>query len=63
VINARNDPFLPETALPTADEVADAVTLDFPREGGHVGFVSGKFPGHLDWLPNRTTGFFGVESS
>ena len=58
VINARNDPFLPEGALPNTEEVSDSVTLDFPREGGHVGFVSGKFPGHLEWLPRRTIGFF-----
>jgi uncharacterized protein len=58
VINARNDPFLPESALPNAGEVSDAVTLDFPRDGGHVGFVTGKFPGQLEWLPKRTIGFF-----
>jgi predicted alpha/beta-fold hydrolase len=58
VVNARNDPFLPESALPNTDEVSDSITLDFPREGGHVGFVSGKFPGHLKWLPRRTIGFF-----
>ena len=57
LINARNDPFLPESALPTAEEVSDAVTLEFPRDGGHVGFVTGKFPGHLDWLPRRTISF------
>ena len=58
LINARNDPFFPESALPSAEEVSDAVALEFPREGGHVGFVSGKFPGHLDWLPKRILGFF-----
>ncbi|MGH7795439.1 MAG: hydrolase [Candidatus Binatia bacterium] len=58
VINARNDPFLPESALPSTEEVSDSVTLDFPRAGGHAGFVSGRFPGHLEWLPRRTIGFF-----
>ena len=58
VINARNDPFLPESALPGPEEVSDSVTLEFPREGGHVGFVTGKFPGRLEWLPRRTIGFF-----
>ena len=53
LINARNDPFLPECVLPHRDDVSDSVALDFPREGGHVGFVSGRFPGNLDWLPNR----------
>jgi predicted alpha/beta-fold hydrolase len=59
IVNARNDPFMPERALPSQSEVSSAVTLDFPREGGHVGFVSGRFPGHLDWLPRRVLAFFG----
>lgn len=58
VINARNDPFLPAEALPTPQEVSGAVTLEFPDDGGHVGFVSGKFPGHIDWLPKRVLNFF-----
>ena len=58
MINARNDPFLPEAALPAPDEVASAVTIDFPADGGHVGFVTGTFPGRLDWLPQRVLNFF-----
>jgi predicted alpha/beta-fold hydrolase len=59
VINARNDPFLPAPALPGPADVSGAVTLEQPEEGGHVGFVSGPFPGRLDWLPRRILGFFG----
>lgn len=58
MINARNDPFLPQRALPQPHEVPSHVALDFPAEGGHVGFVSGAFPGNLDWLPRRVLGFF-----
>jgi predicted alpha/beta-fold hydrolase len=58
VINARNDPFLPVAALPTKAEVSDSVTLEYPETGGHVGFVSGRWPGRLDWLPKRVIGFF-----
>lgn len=58
VINARNDPFLPHCALPARHEVAPAVTLEQPDEGGHVGFVGGLFPGNLDWLPRRMMSFF-----
>lgn len=53
VINALNDPFLPAKALASRDEVSDSVTLDYPRHGGHVGFLSGRPPGQLDWLPGR----------
>lgn len=58
VLNARNDPFLPAQNLPTPAEVSASVRLEFPAGGGHVGFVSGTFPGHLDWLPQRLLHFF-----
>lgn len=58
MINARNDPFLPQDALPLPHEVSAAVETDFPADGGHVGFVSGAPPGHLDWLPRRILHFF-----
>ncbi|MEQ6290750.1 YheT family hydrolase [Vogesella sp. GCM10023246] len=58
LLNARNDPFLPPSALPAADEVSPAVTLELPERGGHVGFATGPFPGRLDWLPQRLLGFF-----
>jgi predicted alpha/beta-fold hydrolase len=58
VVNARDDPFLPESALPTEREVSAAVKLEFPARGGHVGFVSGPFPGNIDWLPARLLHFF-----
>ena len=58
LINARNDPFLPAGALPTPDEVSPLVTLDFPDEGGHAGFITSPFPGRLTWLPTRITNFF-----
>ena len=57
LVNARNDPFMPESSLPLAEEVSSCVTRDFPREGGHCGFVSGHFPGHLEWLPRRIIEF------
>ena len=57
LINARNDPFLPASALPTNGEVSESVTLEYSESGGHVGFVSGKFPGSLDWLPRRIQTF------
>jgi predicted alpha/beta-fold hydrolase len=58
LVNARDDPFLPESALPTEREVASVVKLEFPARGGHVGFVSGAFPGHIEWLPERLLHFF-----
>jgi uncharacterized protein len=56
VLNARNDPFLPGRYLPGS--ASPAVQLDYPRHGGHVGFVFGSLPGRLDWLPQRLMRFF-----
>lgn len=58
VLNAKNDPFLPASALPRKREVSSMVTLDQPEEGGHVGFVTGAFPGRLSWLPERVFSYF-----
>ncbi|HEY4999685.1 MAG TPA: hydrolase [Usitatibacter sp.] len=58
LVNARDDPFLPAVALPTQREVSAMVKLEFPQHGGHVGFVSGPFPGNIDWLPERILHFF-----
>jgi predicted alpha/beta-fold hydrolase len=58
LLNARNDPFLPEAALPGGDEVSPSVRLEFPDQGGHASFVSAPFPGNLDWMPRRVAAFF-----
>jgi predicted alpha/beta-fold hydrolase len=58
VLNALNDPFLPRQALPGPQQVSASVRLEYPEAGGHVGFVSGAFPGHLGWLPQRLLDFF-----
>jgi len=58
MISARNDPFVPSWSLPQADALSSSITAEFPAEGGHVGFVSGSFPGHLQWLPTRVLEFF-----
>jgi predicted alpha/beta-fold hydrolase len=57
VLNARNDPFLPARALAAPAEVSPAVHLEYPREGGHVGFVTGRFPGSVEWMPRRVCEF------
>ena len=44
--------------LPGPADVSTHVRLEQPAEGGHVGFVSGSWPGRLDWLPRRLVRFF-----
>jgi len=50
-LNAMNDPFIPLDSLPTLQKVSAHVTLWQPDEGGHVGFASGSWPGHLKAMP------------
>jgi uncharacterized protein len=51
LLNARNDPFLPEQALlAAARNAAPCVLLEFPRSGGHVGFPH-------PWLAQRLLNF------
>ncbi len=64
VLNALNDPFLPCRHLPAPRDAPPCVTLEYPATGGHVGFVTGPFPGRYDWLPRRLLEFFAqVESA
>jgi len=58
VLNARNDPLFPEAALPGPDACSPTVLLHQPATGGHASFVTGRFPGHLSWLPQRLARFF-----
>jgi predicted alpha/beta-fold hydrolase len=52
LVNARNDPFLPEPALiAAAADAAPCVEREFPASGGHVGF-------RPDWLARRLMAFF-----
>ena len=57
VLNARNDPFVPIACLPAPHEVGRFVTLWQPAHGGHVGFAHGRFPGHVQSLPEAVTGW------
>ncbi len=54
-LNARNDPFVPASSLPTASEAGPHVTLWQPAQGGHVGFPVSQgplgLPGHVRAMP------------
>jgi predicted alpha/beta-fold hydrolase len=63
VLNARNDPFVPATSLPGSHDCSDMVLLHQPAEGGHAAFVTGPFPGNLNWLPTRLARYFAEVSS
>jgi predicted alpha/beta-fold hydrolase len=51
VLNARNDPFLPEQdLLKAARKTPPCVVLEFPRTGGHAGFLAAPFRRRGGWL-------------
>ena len=64
LVSPANDPFLPIAALPVParGELSADVRFEMPPQGGHVGFVDGTLPGHLDWLPQRLFTFFSQET-
>lgn len=57
VVNALNDPFVPAASLPQQRDVGAHVTLWQPAQGGHVGFMAGYPPGHLQTLPQAVGGW------
>ena len=52
VMNALNDPFVPAWSLPLQKQVATCVELWQPSHGGHVGFTTGRWPGHVRSMPS-----------
>ena len=65
MINARNDPFVPNDILDAIEKrqlCSPSTTLERPDYGGHVGFASGTakhlLRGELQWLPRRAWAFF-----
>jgi uncharacterized protein len=56
-LNARNDPFVPAASLPRQADAGRHVTLWQPAHGGHVGFTSGRWPGHVRFMPDEVGGW------
>jgi predicted alpha/beta-fold hydrolase len=58
LLSAHNDPFVPPAALPMPHDLSAAVEFECPPAGGHVGFLSGRFPGNHRWLTGRLLDHF-----
>lgn len=59
VIHAKNDPFTPISSLPGLNDISDQVLLELYDSGGHVGFVTGKYPWRVTyWLEHKILDFF-----
>lgn len=57
IVNSCNDPFVRPDFFPKISQFSASCRLEFPKEGGHCGFLLGAFPGNLGYLPMRTLGF------
>src|SRR5581483_4079421 len=54
IVNALDDPFMVPEIVPTAEQLAPAVTLELARHGGHIGFVAAGRGGRPEyWLDGR----------
>jgi hypothetical protein len=54
IIHAKDDPFMWKHTAPEETELSPAVHLELSESGGHVGFISGKFPWKAEyWLESR----------
>ena len=60
-LNALNDPFIPAFSLPQVIDAGPNVTLWQPAQGGHVGFPTSPFPGHVSAMPEAVTGFLAAQ--
>ncbi|HEU5281270.1 MAG TPA: hydrolase [Gammaproteobacteria bacterium] len=58
LVHAKDDPFMTADVLPEAHELSPAVTLELSETGGHVGFVTGRYPWKPEyWLEKRVPQF------
>ena len=62
VVNPLNDPFVPGRSLPGPRDVSSDVTLWQPAHGGHVGFASGRPPGHVRAMPDAVAGWLATRA-
>lgn len=53
IIHALDDPFMFAETVPGDDELGDHVELLLTRHGGHVGFVSGRYPWQAEYWHER----------
>lgn len=60
IVQAVDDPFMPPSVIPGADELSDHVVLERSARGGHVGFLG---PRRTPWLPGRVAAWFVDNSS
>ncbi len=58
MVQAVDDPFMSRAVIPGPDELPPTVTLELHAHGGHVGFITGRWPWRpVFWLEQRIPRF------
>lgn len=58
ILHSKDDPFMSEDVIPQSHELSSQIILEVTETGGHVGFVSGKYPWRPEyWLEKRIPDF------
>jgi len=47
IIHAKDDPFMNSNVIPDKNELSESIQFELNEHGGHVGFISGRWP----WKP------------
>ena len=58
VIHAKDDPFMHQSIVPSAELLSDNVCIELSENGGHVGFVQGTPWRPTIWMQQRANAFF-----
>lgn len=59
IVHAKDDPLMSQDVIPMDRELSEYVRLELSENGGHVGFIEGKFPWSPKyWLEKRVPEFF-----
>jgi predicted alpha/beta-fold hydrolase len=57
ILQAKDDPFMPDSVIPSVSELSSVVKLEVSQHGGHVGFISGTPWRPRYWLDERIPAF------
>lgn len=59
LVHSKDDPFMTEDVVPQPSDLSEHVQLELTEYGGHVGFISGRYPWRPEyWLDKRASLYF-----
>ena len=62
ILHAADDPFMTEHAIPSQDELSASISFELSTHGGHVAFITGRYPWRPEyWLERRIPNFLATK--